>query len=179
MEIMSPSPLVAEWAARLARRTTNDERQPAALDVAMGRGRHAVVLARAGFKTFGVDIRRDAVSDAVRTASAGGLSVHGWCADLTQTPLPRARFDAIVVTRYLQRDLFPALREALVPGGAIVFETFTVAQRALGRGPTSPDHLLELGELRERFEGLEVLFYEEVSAPEAVARIVARRFLNR
>ena len=175
MEIMSPSPFVAEWAARLPRASV----QPRALDVAMGRGRHAVVLARAGFKTFGVDVRRDAVGDAVRTASAQGLSVHGWCADLTQTPLPRARFDAIVVTRYLQRDLFPALREALVPGAAIVYETFTVAQRALGRGPTSPDHLLELGELRERFEGLEVLFYEEVSAPEAVARIVARRLLNR
>ena len=31
-----------------------------ALDVAMGRGRHAVPLARAGFITYGVDIRLDA-----------------------------------------------------------------------------------------------------------------------
>ena len=140
----------------------------------MGRGRHAVLLARAGFTTFGVDIRHDAVRDAMRAAAADGLAVRGWCADLTRAPLPAARFDLIVVTRYLQRDLFPSLRAALVPGGVVLYETFTVAQRALGRGPTSPDHLLEPGELRARFEGFEVLLYEEVSAPDAVARIAAQ-----
>jgi tellurite methyltransferase len=171
---MAPSPFVAEWATQLASRTKTG-RQPRALDVAMGRGRHALLLARAGFTTFGVDIRLDAVQDAMRAAAGEGVTVRGWCADLTQAPLPAARFDLIVVTRYLQRDLFPALQAALVPGGAILYETFTVAQRALGRGPTSPDHLLAPGELRARFEGFEVLFDQEVSAPEAVARIVARR----
>ena len=57
----------------------------------------------------------------------------------------------------------------------MIYETFTVNQRRLGFGPTSPDHLLEPGELRRHFEGFDVLFYEEVDAPEAVARIVARR----
>jgi len=173
---MAPSPFVAEWvAARPARRTTKHDRPPRALDVAMGRGRHAVVLARAGFKTFGVDSRLDAVRDAMRIAAGEGLVLRAWCADLTQTPLPPARFDLIVVTRYLQRDLFPSLRAALTPAGVILYETFTVAQRALGRGPTSPDHLLEPGELRDRFEGFEVLFYEETTEPEAVARLAARR----
>jgi tellurite methyltransferase len=171
---MSPSPFVAEWAARLASRTTNDKRHRA-LDIAMGRGRHTLPVARAGFKTFGVDIRYDAVVDAVRAAAGEGLKIHGWCADLTRTALPVQRFELIVVTRYLQRNLFPALCDALVPGGVILYETFTVAQRAHGRGPTSPDHLLEPGELRRRFEGLEVLFYEEVMEPDAVARISARR----
>jgi hypothetical protein len=101
--------------------------------------------------------------------------VHVWCADLTQHPLPSTRFDLIVVTRYLQRDLFPALRAAVRPGGVVLYETFTTAQRALGWGPASPDHLLESGELLRSFEGFEVLFYEEVSAPEAVARLAARR----
>ena len=141
----------------------------------MGRGRHAVVLARAGFKTFGVDISVDAVRDAMRAAAGEGLALRAWCADLTQTPLPAARFDLIVVTRYLQRNLFPSLRQALEPAGVILYETFTVAQRALGRGPTSPDHLLEPGELRDRFEGFEVLLYEETTEPDAVARIAARR----
>ena len=57
----------------------------------------------------------------------------------------------------------------------MLYETFTTAQRALGTGPTSPDHLLEPGELRERFRGFERLFYEETTSPEAVARIAARR----
>ena len=93
---------------------------------------------------------------------ANGLTVRGWCADLTMYPLPAAAFDLVVVTRYLQRDLFPSLRDAVRPGGCIVYETFTVLQRALGTGPTSPEHLLEPGELRGFFDGWDVLFSEEV-----------------
>ena len=166
------SEFVAEWLARLA--PPGGERL-CALDVAMGRGRHAVALARAGFNAFGVDVRFDAVRDAKLAAEAAAVRVHVWCADLTQHPLPSARFDVIVVTRYLRRDLFPALRAAVRPGGVVLYETFTTAQRALGWGPTSPDHLLEPRELLKSFEGFEVLFYEEVSAPEAVARLAARR----
>ena len=141
----------------------------------MGRGRHAVPLARAGFRTFGVDVKVEAVRDAVQRAANEGLQVCGWCADLTQYPLPPERFDVVVVARYLQRDLFPALRRTVVCGGVVLYETFTVAQRALGTGPTSPEHLLEPGELRRLFEGFEVLEYAEVAEPDAVARIAARR----
>ena len=168
---MSSSPFIVEWIERVAATAPHARR---ALDVAMGRGRHAVLLARAGFVTFGVDLAFDAVRDAMTAARAGGASIRGWCADLTQHPLPSSRFDLVIVTRYLQRDLFPALRAACAPGGVVLYETFTIAQRALGTGPTSPDHLLEPGELLRRFDGFEVLFYEEVSAPEAVARIAAR-----
>ena len=168
---IAAAPFIAEWIARLA--PLRGERR-SALDVAMGRGRHAMALALAGFRVFGVDARFDAVREATERASAGGVRVHGWCADLTQHPLPASRFDVIVVTRYLQRDLFPALRNAVRPGGVVLYETFTTAQRALGTGPTSPDHLLEPGELRRAFGGFEVLFYEEVTAPDAVARIAAR-----
>ena len=141
----------------------------------MGRGRHTLLLAQNGFETFGVDVKLDAVRDAVRAAALEDLTVHGWCADLTMFPLPRAAFDLLVVTRYLQRDLFPSIRGAVRAGGYVIYETFTVLQRALGAGPTSPDHLLEPGELRARFDGWTILFSEEVTAPEAVARIVARR----
>jgi len=141
----------------------------------MGRGRHTLALARAGWQTFGVDISAGAVRNGASAAAAEGFVVLGWCADLTAHPLPRAGFDLIVVTRFLQRDLFPSIREAVVPGGSIVYETFTTAQRALGTGPRSADHLLEPGELRRLFEGFDVRFYEEVPSPEAVARIVARR----
>jgi tellurite methyltransferase len=169
---MSTPAFVAEWLARIAPRR---EERLSALDVAMGRGRHAVALALGGFETFGVDISFDAVRDATMRAEAEGVRLRAWCADLTQHPLPSAHFDVIVVTRYLQRDLFRALRAAVRPGGVVVYETFTTAQRALGRGPTSPDHLLEPGELRRAFEGFDLLFYEEVLKPDALARIVARR----
>jgi tellurite methyltransferase len=169
---MSSSPFIVEWVARV-RDGAGEPR--CAFDVAMGRGRHTLLLARAGYRTFGVDMRLDAVRDASTMAAAAGLGIAGWCADLTQHPLPDARFDLVVVTRYLQRNLFPALRATVKPGGVVLYETFTIAQRALGVGPTSPDHLLEPGELRSQFEGFELLFDEEVVAPEALARVAARR----
>jgi tellurite methyltransferase len=168
---MSPSPFIVEWTERIARERGRSLR---ALDVAMGSGRNAIMLAQAGFLTCGVDIRLDAVREARAAALAEGVRIDGWCADLTCYPLPRGRFDLVVVCRYLQRDLFPALREAVVPGGIVLYETFTTRQRELGRPPTSADHLLEPGELRERFDGFDRLFYEEVAAPDAVARIAAR-----
>jgi SAM-dependent methyltransferase len=167
-----------EWLPR-ARRAA-DRRSAAgarrlALDIATGRGRHARALTEEGFRTLGVDIDFDAARDAMRAAAADGAPFAAWCADLTRYPLPRARFDLVVVTRYLQRDLFASIASALVPGGLLLYETFTTAQLAHGTGPRSPDHLLEPGELRRVFDGLDVLFYQEVLAPEAVARLAARR----
>ena len=176
---MSSSPFVVEWVARLAGGDAGSRR---ALDVASGAGRHAAVLARAGFRTFGVDVDLEALRAVAAAARDNPASERGtillWCADLTRHPLPASWFDLIVVTRYLQRDLFPSLRASVKPGGAIVYETFTTRQRELGRRPTSPDHLLEPGELRRYFErgnGFELLADEEIVDQDAVARVVARR----
>ena len=174
---MSASPFAAAWIATLATRVAPPR---TALDLAMGRGRHALLLARHGFQTFGVDVKHDAVRDAMNAATREGLSIRGWCADLTVSALPSGVFDVVVVTRYLQRDLFGAIAASVKPGGYVIYETFTEAQRALGTGPTSPDHLLRPGELRSAFDGWDVLAYEEVDVDgrEAVARVVAQRTFN-
>ena len=141
----------------------------------MGRGRHALALARMGWRAFGIDRDLGALRTAMGRAAAEGSIVRAWCGDLTVTPLPTAAFELVVVTRYLQRDLFDSIRRAVVPAGVVVYETFTIDQRALGFGPTSADHLLAPGELRSRFDGFDILSYEETIGSEAVARIVARR----
>jgi SAM-dependent methyltransferase len=163
-----PSPFVERWIRQLRQGAAAPAR---ALDIAMGRGRHAALLAAAGYETFGVDWN----IESLRSARISTPQLRAFCADLADYPLPRAQFDVIVVARYLQRDLFTALREAVVPGGVVIYETFTVEQRRHRRGPTSPDHLLAPGELRARFSGFEVLEYEEVFEPEALARIAARK----
>src|SRR3954447_12319314 len=165
----APSPFVVGWSTGVAARLGTRRR---ALDVAIGRGRHVQPLQAVGFTVFGVDVRLDAIQDANRTA---GGTVLGWCADLTEYPLPADRFELVLVTRYLQRDLFPGVRGAVTRGGFVAYETFTEAQRALGRGPTSPDHLLKPGELPTYFEGWEILFYEETAQRDAVARLVGRK----
>src|SRR3954471_11041957 len=124
---MTPSPFIVDWSERIARERGGGR----ALDVAMGHGRHALPLARAGFTTLGIDADFDAVREAVTAARREALRVHGWCADLTQYPLPRRRFDVVVVSRYLQRELFDDLRRCVAAGGTVIYETFTTAQRAL------------------------------------------------
>jgi tellurite methyltransferase len=174
-EVAAPDPastFVREWARTLLPTVPAPRR---ALDAAMGGGRHARTLAATGYRAFGVDRRFEAVEAGVRDARAHGLVVRGWCADLTRPCLPASFFSLVCVTRYLQRDLFPRLRDALVPGGVLLYETFTIKQRALGWGPTSAAHLLEPGELLTLLEGFDVLFSEEIEAPEAMARAVARR----
>lgn len=166
-----PSPFIDEWVHRLAAAVPVPGR---ALDVAVGTGRHARILASAGYLVFGVDIRHDAVRDAATRLAVQGLTLRGWCADLTVTPLPAGRFDLVVVTRFLQRSLFPSLIETLRPGGVILYETFTEAQRGYGRGPTSGAHLLKSGELPSHFSQIETLFYEEATEPDALARLAAR-----
>jgi tellurite methyltransferase len=169
---MTPSTFVVQWAPWVAARLAP---APRALDVAMGRGRHVQTLGRAGFGVYGVDHELSLLREAVAQGAGLGMTVKAWCADLTTCPLPERRFDLVLVTRFLQRDLFPSLREAIRPGGFVIYETFTRHQLQYGRGPTSPDHLLSPGELLSLFAPLKMVFYEEVSEPEALARLVARR----
>ena len=165
-----PSPFIVEWAAALKDRIPVRRR---ALDLAMGRGRHACALALLGYRVFGVDLDGEALGEARRRSAVCGATVRAWRADLTVYPLPRERFELLVVVRYLQRDLFPMLRAALVTGGALLYETFTEAQRSLGRGPKSPDHLLRSGELASHLRGFDILFEQEVMERDALARVVA------
>src|SRR5690242_18002995 len=109
-----PSAFAADWIATLAASAPAPRK---ALDVAMGRGRHALLLARHGFETYGVDVDVHAVRAAKGSAAREGLIIRGWCADLTEAPLPDRVFDVVVVTRYLQRDLFPSLKASLRLGG--------------------------------------------------------------
>jgi len=148
-----------------------------ALDVAMGRGRHAFLLAAAGFRTLAVDSRFDVILETVRRAHDRGFDLHAWCADLTRPALPSGRFDLVIVTRYLQRDLCPSLIDTIAPGGFLLYETFTELQKGRGRGPQSPDHLLRAGELRSLFGKLDEIFYEELTDPadDALARLAARK----
>lgn len=93
-----------------------------------------------------------------RAASSQGLAVTTLAQDLEagEAMLGTNVFDVIVVVHYLHRPLFPALLEALCPGGLLVYETFTRTQATFGK-PTNPRFLLEPGELGRLVQSLEVL----------------------
>src|SRR5262249_10925261 len=83
-------------------------------------------------------------------------------ADLSCSPsLDRNLFDLVVVFRYLNRELFPALVHTLKPGGILIYVTYTIGQLRFPRGPHDPRFLLQPDELRQAFSNLEILHYGE------------------
>lgn len=120
------------------------------LDVACGRGRHALLLASAGFDVRAIDRNPEAIAFVRQTAAKLGWPIDADVVDLeTETPPDFAReFDAIIVFNYLHRPLVPVLRDALKPGGRMFYETFTTRQAERGH-PTNPAFLLKDGELAE------------------------------
>lgn len=147
------------------------------LDIACGRGRHALLLHAAGYRVEAVD--RDAGALADISARAPGISTS--VADLEAGPWPYhgSRFDGIVVTNYLFRALFPHLLDALEEGGVLIYETFMDGNERFGK-PSNPEFLLRPGELLEVVRGqLTVVAFEqgEVDAPRpaVVQRLCATR----
>jgi len=158
-------------------------REGHALDVASGRGRHAIWLAEHGLTTLAVDRDADAIRELNEAARERRLPLRAEVRDLERRagpfgptdPFGPAVFDVIVVVHYLHRPLFPALLEALAPNGLLVYETFTVAQAARGK-PTNPDFLLKPGELLELVRPLEILASREGDYDgHMIASVIARR----
>ena len=152
------------------------------LDLACGRGRHAVPAVRAGLPLIGVDRSAQFLSELRARAEALGEDIPVLQADLEREcglPFREEGFGAVLVFRYLHRPLCERISELLAPGGLLIYETFTEAQRQYAHGPKRPEFLLRADELPELFTSLEVTSYEEVQnahpRPEAVARLIARK----
>lgn len=160
----APSPWVQRFAGLI--RPGGD-----VLDVACGRsGRHLRWLAAQGFTLTGIDRDPAAAEDL-----PGGAQVLVADIEAGPWPLPGRRFDAVLVTNYLWRALWPALRGALADDGVLIYETFAQGQQTVGR-PSRPEFLLRPGELLQAFAGLRVVAFEdgfEAADPRFVQRIVA------
>lgn len=86
-----------------------------------------------------------------------------WQVDLeipNTRPLDAETFGAVIVFRYLHRPLLASIKEAVIPGGIVIYEAFTVGQAKYGH-PHNPDFLLRKGELRECFREWSILHYFE------------------
>ena len=125
------------------------------LDLAAGSGRHTRFLADRGHAVTAVD--RDGVAMGELAGDVESLVV-----DLESGPWPLAgrSFDAVVVTNYLWRPLWPAILAAVAPGGVLIYETFASGNETVGR-PARPDFLLAPGELLRVAAGLRIVAYED------------------
>jgi SAM-dependent methyltransferase len=184
----------AHWEQRYADRGSETDRVPsewvidrcrtlrvgaAILDVAGGAGRHAGALARGGHLVTVIDF----IPGAVAAAVARHKRISGVVGDVRAMPIRPGVFDAIVCVSFLDRSIFPALVNLLAPGGALVYETFTLAHldvvaRGAARGPRNADYLLAPGELVRLVAPLRVQQQEErlvvdKAGERHVARVIA------
>ncbi|MEO6407702.1 MAG: class I SAM-dependent methyltransferase [Burkholderiaceae bacterium] len=163
--LAATSPWVERWSHLVPRGAR-------VLDVACGSGRHVRWFAARGACVTGID--RDAAAARPLRDMAEIM-----IADLESGPWPLTgrRFDAVVVTNYLWRALFPTLVESVDAGGVLIYETFAAGNDDFGK-PSNPNFLLAPGELLQATADLRVVAYEDgfLTSPErCVQRICARR----
>ena len=165
----APAPLVIETASQLA--------PGKVLDLACGAGRNALWLAEHGWRVTAVDGAPAAIEILRHRAAARGVQVDARVADLEKGEyrIEQSWWDLIVMSYYLQRDLFEPAERGLAPGGVLVAIVHITES---GEEPTYKR--LPPGELRVYFQGWEILHSYEGKPSDpahrrAVAEIVARR----
>ena len=132
----------------------------AALELACGLGANARVLAGRGLRTEAWDLSAEAIDKLTAVATRQALPLTARVRDVLEAPPEPETFDVIVVTRFLERTLFPALSAALRPGGLLFYQTFT-REAVSERGPGNPDFRLKSNELVRAFASLRLLAYRE------------------
>jgi tellurite methyltransferase len=156
-ELPPPLPFVVEMAQGL---------EPGeALDLACGSGRHAIWLAQRGWSVTVVDGSAAAIE--ILRKRSDGLSIKALTADLEkhEYSIAPGAWDLIVISLYLQRDLFEPAKLGVKPGGVLIAITLLAEPGKSGR------HRLDPGELKNHFTGWQILQFAEDSG---FARIAAR-----
>ena len=151
-----------------------------ALDLACGAGRNSIFLAENGWDVTAVDNSAAGVEIARSRAEEKGLKIDFIVADLetSEFAIEPGAYDLICDLYYLQRDLFPKMKNGVRSGGVIIS---TIHIHGDGEEPGRFD--LREGELREFFSDMEILHYHETDSTDTdagdhhrrTAELIARR----
>lgn len=152
----APDPILIEHARLLDGRGT-------ALDLACGVGHNAIHLAQRGYAVYALDGSARGLRYGQAYARARALSVQFAAVDLDRYTPPANAFDLVLVVRYLNRDLIPALKHSLTPNGLVIYKTFNVNFQQ-ERPTFNREYLLERGELARLFEGFRCLATNDAPA---------------
>lgn len=159
-QLWSPTPLLNEWFEILEQRKIDPKKTKprlTVLDIGCGGGRDAVFLAKHGWQVVGIDQEARVLKRAKQLANRSGASVKFKCCDLKKTGcFPEAQFNAVLVVRYLNRDLFAQIDSALAPEGFLIYQTFAEGVEAFG-SPKNPNFILAHDELRKIFASYQII----------------------
>ncbi|MCA1557053.1 MAG: methyltransferase domain-containing protein [Acidobacteria bacterium] len=133
-----------------------------ALDIACGAGRHALLLARLGWRVTAVDSSLVGIEITKERARSIDVEIDARAADLERREfeIERDAYDLICDFYYLQRDLWPEIRAGVRACGLFVAAVHLRDEEA-ERETRNPDFLLHEGELRAEFSHWEIVHYHE------------------
>jgi len=132
-----------------------------ALDIAAGKGRNSIALARGGTHVFAVDWSQNALNSLALIARNEELAIEPVIADLEESlPFRPQSFDVVLNISFLERGLFRPLKAVLRLGAVLLFDTFLIDQSARGH-PRDPRFLLGHYELRDLLADMELIRYRE------------------
>ena len=152
-----------------------------ALDIATGTGRNAIYLAEHGYDVEAVDVSDEALKRARRRADERGVNIEWLRADLTDPDydFETEVYDVITVSFFAALELLPDLKEALAPGGVLVYDHHLRSSDPIEIGPSNDRHCYRSNDLLRACLDLTILAYEERcrvvnDGTAAVATLVAR-----
>lgn len=138
-----------------------DDSLPRALDLAGGLGQNGLWLAEQGYASDIMDISRVALQRARAEMGMRNLrNINLLQVDVDKLDIDPDTYDLICVFRYLKRDLFPLLKQAIKPNGRIIYETFNLRYLDVV-SQFNRDFLLEDGELEGYFSEWQIVHIEE------------------
>ncbi|CCK82030.1 class I SAM-dependent methyltransferase [Desulfobacula toluolica] len=119
-----------------------------ALDIACGNGRNSKFLAQKGFHVDAVDISNIALSQ----FTGDDTHINVICQDIDTWQIPQNHYQLIINIRFLDRRLFPMIKNGLKPGGVLIFESFIDDKK---------DYCLKSNELLHAFKSFRIVYYEK------------------
>lgn len=159
-QLWQPCSLVKEFVAKLADNSlllNSVNKRPKVLDIGCGGGRDAIYLAKQKMDVIAIDHEAKVLKRAKSLAQLSGANLKFKCCDIKKAGcLPDEKFDVITVVRFLNRELYSYIKQALKPGGVILFETFSSGVEKIGT-PKNPNFILNENELREVFADFTVI----------------------
>lgn len=130
------------------------------LELACGLGGNALYLAQKGLQTHAWDISPVAIDRLNRYATHIGVNIQTRVVNISSRPPAPDHYDIIVVSRFLDRALIPAIIAALKTRALVFYQTY-IREKAIDTGPGNPAYLLAENELLRLFSELRVLAYRE------------------
>jgi SAM-dependent methyltransferase len=165
-------------------------KQAPVLDLACGKGRNGLYLLAHNIKVVFADINESSLLGIKQSFNTHtSFLAEFWEVDFEKKssdeynsatlPLKGKQFSAVMVFNYLHRSLFEQIKQATIPGGFVIYETFTVDQPQFGR-PKNPHFLLKPNELMEVFSDWKVIhsfegIIDNEGSKKAIAQIVAQK----